>query len=83
MLRKLSLVLLSLMLVAVAGSAAQAQHGHDRQGDHGREARPTTVGNGCCWASAISMDAPTRTRSTLAEITADTGPSSSAWTEAL
>ena len=39
MLRKLSLVLLSFMLVAVAGSAAQAQHGRDKQGDHGRDAR--------------------------------------------
>lgn len=39
MLRKLSLVLLSLMLVAVANSAAQAQHGRDKQGDHGRDAR--------------------------------------------
>jgi hypothetical protein len=39
MLKKLSLVLLSFVLVAAANSAVQAQYGRDKQGDHGRAAR--------------------------------------------
>jgi hypothetical protein len=39
MVRKLTLVLLSFVLVAVANVPAQAQHGRDMQANHGREAR--------------------------------------------
>ena len=39
MLRKLSTLILSCALVAVANSAAQGQHGRDMQADHARDGR--------------------------------------------
>jgi hypothetical protein len=45
MLRKLSIVMLSFVLVAIADSGALAQHGRDMQNDHGRAGRGDYRGN--------------------------------------
>jgi hypothetical protein len=45
MLRKLSIVMLSLVLVALANTGAQGQHGRDMQADHGRAGRGDYGGN--------------------------------------
>ena len=45
MLRKLSTLILSCALVAVANSAAQGQHGRDMQADHARDGRGDYGGN--------------------------------------
>lgn len=44
MFRKFSIVTLSLVLVAAASGAAQAQYGRDVQGDHGRDGRDAYSG---------------------------------------